>query len=432
MNTKFKLIVLAAVVVFAMSGYEQPTDSDTTEHEHQWGSWAVTTAATCTAAGVETRICALDGTAETRAIAALGHNWGEWGGGTATCTEAGTATRVCSRDSSHIETNNNEALGHNYEWEPTTVSSFIEEYEETGTCTHDNDHTDTHTVDPLPITSTDDWEAALEELGEKTGGEYTLTIAGDFDVAGTDGDNPTFGTTADGSILTVTLKGNGTVSLDDYDHLLNVGANQTLIIDSEDLVLQGKANTYVALVKILQDAELELKAGTISGNAGSGVSVGEEGTFTMTGGVISGNTAGSGGGVSLISTGSVAGTFTMTGGVISGNTASSGGGVMINGGTVIMTGGVISGNTATESGGGLYVWTPFGIATIFRIVTGTIYGSNESTLSNTADDGAALYVTDYGTSGIVEYGTFTNDVWSGTALTATDDTIEVVNGELQQ
>ena len=55
--------------------------------EHEWSAWETKTAATCTAAGEQTRTCAECETTETQAIAALGHT-----GGTATCT----AKAVCT------------------------------------------------------------------------------------------------------------------------------------------------------------------------------------------------------------------------------------------------------------------------------------------------------------------------------------------------
>ncbi|MCD7948192.1 MAG: carboxypeptidase-like regulatory domain-containing protein [Oscillospiraceae bacterium] len=76
------------------------------------------------------------------------------------------------------------------------------------------------------------------------------------------------------------------------------------------------------------------------------------GTFTMKGGTISGNTAGTGGGVYNYRT------FEMEDGTISGNTASQGGGVYTVGGTSYTfeaTGGSIINNTATTDGGG--IWT---------------------------------------------------------------------------
>jgi hypothetical protein len=142
----------------------------------------------------------------------------------------------------------------------------------------------------------------------------------------------------------------------------------------------------------------------------------------MSGGIISSNTADSGGGVYV----SDSGTFTMSGGIISSNTADSGGGVYVSGsGTFTMSGGVISGNTANFNGGGVYLG-PYGT---FRIVTGTIYGTNEAdeTLRNTSDaeNKAAL-------SGRAQYGIFSGETWnSNGVLDSIDNTIKVVNGELQ-
>jgi predicted transcriptional regulator len=94
-----------------------------------------------------------------------------------------------------------------------------------------------------------------------------------------------------------------------------------------------------------------------------------------------------------------------------------------------MNGGEISGNTAS-SGGGVYN------NGTFRIVTGTIYGSNEddTSLRNTAnyEPAAALYQHPYG--GTTQYGTFAADgiTWDPSGyLTTTDDTIIVLDGVLQ-
>jgi hypothetical protein len=73
------------------------------------------------------------------------------------------------------------------------------------------------------------------------------------------------------------------------------------------------------------------------------------------------------------------GTFTMSGGTISGNTANGrdGGGGVYNDGTFTMQNGTISGNTATGNGGGV-----FGNLTK---TGGTIHGSDaEQGLRNTA------------------------------------------------
>ena len=57
---------------------------------HVWGDWTVTTPATCTNEGVETRICNRDPShVETRTIPTTGHNWVDNGDGTHTCTNCG-------------------------------------------------------------------------------------------------------------------------------------------------------------------------------------------------------------------------------------------------------------------------------------------------------------------------------------------------------
>ena len=108
----------------------------------------------------------------------------------------------------------------------------------------------------------------------------------------------------------------------------------------------------------------EMSGGEITGNTttngnGGGVSVGSNGTFTMNAGAkITQNTAGRfGGGVCVDG-----GTFTMTGGEITGNsttgqTNSIGGGVCVYSGEFTMSGGKISNNTADIYGGGVYVNT---------------------------------------------------------------------------
>ena len=124
-----------------------------------------------------------------------------------------------------------------------------------------------------------------------------------------------------------------------------------------------------------------------NGKEGFGVQVG--GTFTMYGGIISGNaSSGGAGGVMVSSTG----TFTMSGGTISGNTAGAmGGGVCVGSGTFTMTGGTISDNQVTDNalygGGGVGVYYDG----TFTMYGGTISG-------NKAVNGGGVYV---------EQGTFT-------------------------
>jgi len=108
----------------------------------------------------------------------------------------------------------------------------------------------------------------------------------------------------------------------------------------------------------------EMNGGTIgnnTSNSGGGVLVSLGGTFIMTNGTISGNTALRGGGGVFVfgQPGNGVGSFTMRGGIITGNIASSGGGVSMGVATGVsrasftMSGGTITGNTATNSGGGV-------------------------------------------------------------------------------
>ncbi|GHV77717.1 hypothetical protein AGMMS49942_25380 [Spirochaetia bacterium] len=128
-------------------------------------------------------------------------------------------------------------------------------------------------------------------------------------------------------------------------------------------MLKGNVGNEYPLVYVGDSAEFVMYDGTITGNtyskegedcAGGGVNV-ENGTFTMKGGTISGNTADAGGGVYVEE-----GTFTMSGGTISGNTAAMGGGVAVivgeDGGTFTKTGGTIHDNAAGGAGYGNQVF----------------------------------------------------------------------------
>ena len=106
------------------------------------------------------------------------------------------------------------------------------------------------------------------------------------------------------------------------------------------------------------DKPFIMYGGKISRNTalmGGGGGVGAVGdTFTMTGGEISGNTAMVGGGVML---GDEA-HFDLINGTISGNTAMLGGGIASDDSSIKMTGGEISGNTAGMYFGGVYLSAP--------------------------------------------------------------------------
>jgi hypothetical protein len=148
---------------------------------------------------------------------------------------------------------------------------------------------------------------------------------------------------------TITLKGYGSerkITHTSIGRMFNLsGVNTTLILD-QYITLDGDrdgdgigdSNGANTLVRIDSNAELKMKTGsTITGGnnnqlmGGGGVII-NGGTFEMSGGTISGNSApyvgsGGGGGVLILS-----GQFTMSGGTISGNSASfNGGGVCITG-----------------------------------------------------------------------------------------------------
>ena len=115
-------------------------------------------------------------------------------------------------------------------------------------------------------------------------------------------------------------------------------------------------------------------------------------TFNMYDGEITGNTATKGGGGVYVDDGC---TFKMSGDAsITGNNAlyederhpGNGGGVYVSGGTFTMSGGSITGNEATTNGGGVYVK-----GGTFTMSGGTIGGDAEGD-TNTATDGGGVYV----------------------------------------
>jgi len=343
-------------------------------------------------AGVKRRVCLRDSSHTSSQTQpgdpALGHDWsGEWEQITApTCTTAGRKRQACVRDPSHIDIQTGDpALDHNWgEWVQTTEPTFIAYGIKTRACLRDPSHKDSQTQrgdDPKPITSAADWATARSQISEKTG-SYTLTISGDVAV---DSAGP-FGTTLSGS-LSVTLKGSGKLSLTKTTgSLINIGSNQTLVIDSENLKLDGYLyQTSGSTINIDGSGRLELKNGTIYGNH-QGVSVGNKGTFIMSGGKISCEK----GGVYIPNTG----TFTMSGGEISGgkgNGVYMPGSVQQGGGTFTMSGGKISSSTAA-SGGGVYV----GAQATFTMNNGEISGNSVDTYNysgyNSSSYGGGVYV----------------------------------------
>ena len=90
-------VCTAVIAVFALifAGCEEPEPP----HEHEWGKWEVTTPATCTTDGEETRVCAIDNShIQTKPIAALGHYVYPWTTTIpATCSDQGEREGTCIR-----------------------------------------------------------------------------------------------------------------------------------------------------------------------------------------------------------------------------------------------------------------------------------------------------------------------------------------------
>lgn len=90
-------------------------DGDTMKQKfnHDWHD--TETLPTCTEAGEKGKVCSRCGMKETEKIPALGHDWGAWTVTTpATCTKEGVETRICNRNSSHVETRTIPTTGHNW------------------------------------------------------------------------------------------------------------------------------------------------------------------------------------------------------------------------------------------------------------------------------------------------------------------------------
>lgn len=92
--------------------------------EHSWDNWAVTTAATCTQEGVQTRTCTVCGLDETQAIAMSDHSYGDWKvTAAAKCTTVGNRERTCSI-CKHVEKESIAATGHSYgDWKVTVAAT---------------------------------------------------------------------------------------------------------------------------------------------------------------------------------------------------------------------------------------------------------------------------------------------------------------------
>lgn len=118
--------------------------------DHAYGGWVVTTPATCTAAGEETRTCTACGVEDHRAVSATGHHYGDWVVTTpATCTTPGVETRTCN-DCGNPETRPTALAAHTPgEWEVETPATCTEAGVEVQKCTECGTELDSRAISAL-------------------------------------------------------------------------------------------------------------------------------------------------------------------------------------------------------------------------------------------------------------------------------------------
>jgi hypothetical protein len=246
-------------------------------------------------------------------------------------------------------------------------------------------------------TAANTFNAAINYVKTNRSRFYILVLDGDVSV-NTGSDLNDSGSTVDLSLRIVGRDSNRTISLSSAGSLFTVSTKSQLTLDN-NITLKGLASNTQSLVTVnggsfymysgsaitdniltrveaagggvyVKSGSFTMTGGKISGNKtictdsdggyarGGGVYVDTNGTFDMQNGQISGNTceseySGYGGGVY------VKGKFYMRNNAqISGNTAAGGGGVSVDeGGTFTMFKGQISGNTAEGGGGGVDIYS---------------------------------------------------------------------------
>jgi len=296
---------------------------------------------------------------------------------------------------------------------------------------------------PFNVYSEATWTAAKNAINSGGSGttdnyrNYTINITQSFSMSSNTSN--TFNST----YINVTITGDHTITLTGTGNLLRLGANQSVVIHDTDFVGYSDNNTsliyvYGANARLTMEGNSSA-SNNINSSYGGGVYVnGSSAIFTMKDEAwIYDNIASYGGGVAVIDTGTfnMSGNAKITGNISTVNNVQSGGGGVYVGGayapTFIMSGGTISGNNAVR-GGGVYVYRG-----IFRMETGTIYGTNETEtiLQNTSPDGATLHDY-YAWPNVCQYGTFsvsgdTSSDWNRNGdLLTTNNTLNVVNGKI--
>ncbi|MDR0455841.1 MAG: leucine-rich repeat domain-containing protein [Treponema sp.] len=306
MKNAFKLIWITAIVTvigFGMTACDNGTTPSA--HTHEWGAWTVTTPATCTTKGVETRVCKLNAShkqtrdiainsdahvwggwvqnkaptetadgeetrtctlnpehKETRPIAAVNHthDWGEWTTKTAaTCTGKEVQERVCSVCRDTDTQSVREPLGHDWEWIVTTPGTYTATGMETKMCKHDPSHTDgTRPIPQIPFTAIADFAAWLSAQPANTATTPYTVIMNVSDLTGIDdilNNNSTQYVSIDLSGCTITsipneifYQNNSLVSITLPDNITSIGSQA--FFECYNLIEINVANTNTAYCSV--------------------------------------------------------------------------------------------------------------------------------------------------------------------------------------
>ncbi|MDE5667804.1 MAG: hypothetical protein K2I29_06140 [Clostridia bacterium] len=209
------------------------------------------------------------------------------------------------------------------------------------------------------------WASAVE-VAIKTGLQVYFVLSGNLTAA------------ADANYTTSFGSGTGFTA-----GRLHVPAGANIVLDLGTYNINRGLSTSVnhgSVMLVEGTLEITGTSGKITGgnctDRGGGIFIANGGEVTMSGGVISGNRANSGGGVAIWG-----GKFIMNGGTITGNEAHAGAGLNVYADSeAVMNGGAIINNTADNYGGGVYV-TNNGLLTF----TGGEIKNNHIVSTNTTD-----------------------------------------------